>query len=547
MSEFILYLIKSSLCLAVFYLSFKILLSQETFFRFNRWVLLAGTAVSLALPGLAGTTRQPSWAQRPLIELEERIVWTDGPVATDGPAATGGTSTGGAFRSDEKTASGNRQARAPFPWTACAGILYAAGLSVHLLRLADSFRSIRKIRRTGRKIAGGPYTLYLVPLPVAPFSWHRYIVMSEADYRDHPQEILAHERAHIRNRHTLDLIFMETILLFQWFNPAAWLLKRELKALHEYEADESVIRQGIDATQYQLLLVKKAVGKRFAMANSFNHSKIKNRITMMLKEKSNRFARLKPLLFIPLAAGILHVAARPEANPTKPEGTPGKQALADIRQENGNNEIHFVIGQEQTAPAEQDKNGIDHYVISGIQTRSGYAVKDRRMTPAYFEQTFLKGCLRTAERKEDLTDPKGPVVESHGVRKKADGTTENTPSLYLELSAQQEKELIPPPPPPEPAYGVWFYYKNKQEKWFYLNATPTTEEIQKQIDKLYGQFNGEIEKIVVVTHAPAIKESTDKLMEMLREKANGQDIKIEQRPYKSGSDETVVGAYSKKR
>ena len=79
----------------------------------------------------------------------------------------------------------------------------------------------------------------------------------------------------------------------QWFNPLVWILRTELKMLHEYEADEAVINQGIDAKQYQLLLVKKAVGaQRFQLANGFNHAKLKNRITMMQSTKTNKFRRL---------------------------------------------------------------------------------------------------------------------------------------------------------------------------------------------------------------------------------------------------------------
>jgi len=108
---------------------------------------------------------------------------------------------------------------------------------------------------------------------------------------------------------------MEVILWLHWFNPAAWLLKRELKDIHEYQADKGVLAQGIDATKYQLLLVKKAVGSSlYTLANSFNHSKIKKRITMMLKGKSNNWARLKLLLLVPVGLIVLNAFARPEVN-----------------------------------------------------------------------------------------------------------------------------------------------------------------------------------------------------------------------------------------
>lgn len=114
----------------------------------------------------------------------------------------------------------------------------------------------------------------------------KFVVISEKDLKENGEEILTHEYAHIRKRHSIDLLIADICIFFQWFNPASWLLKQELQNIHEFEADESVIAQGIDAKKYQLLLIKKAVGTRlYSMANSFNHSSLKKRITMMLKKK----------------------------------------------------------------------------------------------------------------------------------------------------------------------------------------------------------------------------------------------------------------------
>ena len=146
--------------------------------------------------------------------------------------------------------------------------------------------------------------LILTDKPVVPFSWMRTIVISRKDFEESGIEIMTHEMAHIRARHSVDMLICSFCVILQWFNPAVWLLKQELENIHEYEADESVINHGIDAKHYQLLLIKKAVGsQRFtSMANSFNHSKLKKRITMMLKRKSNPWARLKYLYVLPLTA-----------------------------------------------------------------------------------------------------------------------------------------------------------------------------------------------------------------------------------------------------
>ena len=158
--------------------------------------------------------------------------------------------------------------------------------------------------KKGRKesLPGG-ITLHVVPGEQSPFSYFKHIVISEQDYRDNPHEILTHERTHIGLRHSWDVLFMSVVALFQWWNPAAWLLGRELRLVHEYEADEAVLNQGINAKQYQLLLIRKSVGDQlFSMANNFNYQSLKKRIRMMSKNRSSQWNRLRALAVVPVIA-----------------------------------------------------------------------------------------------------------------------------------------------------------------------------------------------------------------------------------------------------
>ena len=124
---------------------------------------------------------------------------------------------------------------------------------------------------------------------LSPFSWMHYIVMNREDYETHDSAILAHERGHIRLHHSWDLILVDTLTALQWFNPAMWMLRADLRAIHEYEADAAVLSQGINARQYQYLLITKAAGiGGYSLANGISHSTLKNRINMMLHKKSNR-------------------------------------------------------------------------------------------------------------------------------------------------------------------------------------------------------------------------------------------------------------------
>lgn len=300
MEVFLLYILKSGICLAVFYVCFKALFSNDTFFRFNRRILLVGTGICMLLPLCRIKTSQPlpfsyTTSQWEMVFHEEEVNLLPAPDKEE--VLTGMTG----------------QKETSVPWVGIIGIVYFIGCCICLVTTVLSFRKMYQLSRSGRKLQQGKYTLILLPGSLSPFSWGRYIFLSEDDYRDHPDEILTHEKMHLRHNHSVDLAYMEMILLLQWLNPAVWLLKRELRDIHEYQADKGVLNQGIDATKYQLLLVKKAVGSSlYTLANSFNHSKIKKRITMMLKKKSNPWARLKYLYVLPLAAIAVAAFARPE-------------------------------------------------------------------------------------------------------------------------------------------------------------------------------------------------------------------------------------------
>lgn len=300
MEAFLLYILKSGICLTVFYVCFKALFSNDTFFRFNRWILLVGIAICMLLPICRIKTVRFLPLSRPVSQLEMIFQEEEVKIVPDP-------------EKEKMITAVTEQKNTSVPWTEIIGVIYFTGCCICLCTTILSFRKMYQLAGRGRKLRQGKYTLILISGSLSPFSWGRYIFLSEDDYRNHPEEILIHEKMHLRYNHSVDLIYMETTLLLQWFNPAVWLLKRELRDIHEYQADKGVLSQGIDATKYQLLLVKKAVGSSlYTLANSFNHSKIKKRITMMLKKKSNPWARLKYLYVLPLAAIAVAAFARPE-------------------------------------------------------------------------------------------------------------------------------------------------------------------------------------------------------------------------------------------
>ena len=294
MGIFIAYMIKSGFCLLLFYLLYKWQLAKETFFRLNRIMLLGFWILAFLLPAIPlvnwGNTDLPAGldVNRPEILNSLTNISLSAETNTDHQAFI-------------------------WTWLICTG--YIVGVVLIASKQLVSWTRLYLLIRRGRRIENGPFHLILIEGNQPPFSWMHYIVLSEKDYRENPTEILTHEMAHIRHHHSWDLLLADVGILLQWFNPAAWLLKQEMQSVHEYEADDAVLAVGVDAKSYQLLLIKKAVGtSRYTMANSFNHSSLKKRITMMLKEKSSPQARAKYIYILPLAALSVMAFARPEVS-----------------------------------------------------------------------------------------------------------------------------------------------------------------------------------------------------------------------------------------
>lgn len=208
-----------------------------------------------------------------------------------------------------------------FSWPHAIILLYVSGFLVCLIKYVCSLIRLCRIIRTGIKVPSGslcsdfPEKVNVIVHPEieSPFSWMNNIVIPENCLNSDVHDVLVHELAHVRARHSVDIIFADLFILLQWFNPASWLMKSELQDLHEYDADDAVMRSGADIKKYQLMLIKNAVGQRlYSMVNSFNHSSLKKRITMMFKEKSSPWARMKYLYVLPLTAFAAVAFARPE-------------------------------------------------------------------------------------------------------------------------------------------------------------------------------------------------------------------------------------------
>ena len=333
MTEFLIYQGKAAIALAVFYMFYRLLLSKETFHRFNRIVLLGTAALSFVLPLC-------------VITFKEVVVV---------PAMTGSSET--IIGEVAGTAAMVPEVSKPI-WPVILCSIFALGALAVLIHVVISIIGIRRMIRSGNSQAlESGETLIITETDTAPFSWMKYIVISREDYESGYSQILTHEKAHIALRHSWDILFVDMITALQWFNPAIWMLKADLRALHEFEADDAVLRSGANIKEYQYLLIRKAVSKSgYSVANSFNHSTLKARITMMLNKKSSRMSAWKALYVIPLVGISLAATAEtkvdyqyegqePEAVADTPDGKDNKNSFREKNLSEG----RFIIDEEASS------------------------------------------------------------------------------------------------------------------------------------------------------------------------------------------------------
>lgn len=276
---FFIYSVKVAVCLALFYLFHKLLMSRDTFHTFNRFAILSMMLLSLVLPLVHLSLDSGAGINRGTVALEGLVAQT---VVVDGGNGVG-------------------------EGLSLTQVLLAAYVLGVVLFVGKALLSVgsmlRLIRRAICVEVRNGIRIYTMQGDISPFSWFRYIIMSEKDWQENRREIVLHEMAHIRRCHSMDVAVCNMMIVFQWYNPAAWLLKRELQTVHEYEADEAVLSAGVDATHYQMLLIRKAVGERlFSMANNLNHNSLKKRITMMKIKRTNPMQKAKIAFVLPLAA-----------------------------------------------------------------------------------------------------------------------------------------------------------------------------------------------------------------------------------------------------
>ena len=399
MLSFLVYEGKVAVALLVFYLFYRFLLKKETFHRFNRVVLVGTAVLSFLLPLCIITIRKP-------MEMA--------PAGYAGPMDAGGELAAGLAPVTEGVVS------APW-WPTALIVLFFTGVAFVLLRVLVSILSIRRIVRQSECVAEEDGCKILVTeRDIDPFSWIRYIILSRKDWEGEHGPILLHEKAHIGYGHSAELLLVDLLSAFQWFNPAVWMLRADLRELHEYEADDAVLRSGVNLKEYQYLLIRKAVGKSgYSVANSFNHSILKNRITMMSKSKSPLLRGLRALWLLPLVCLGVGLQAQTIYVPTD-KGSE-KNATGETNQPE---EASIVLHVAADGTVDKDIRSVEMpfpgttVIISADAKTPMYAIEAlknemravKALKVVYARPGTTTGAVR---RLPPLTDFEGKPIESH--------------------------------------------------------------------------------------------------------------------------------------
>jgi hypothetical protein len=365
MSDLLRYILESGVCLAFFYVIYWVLLKDETYFLLNRFYLVSALAMSFIIPGFNITSpfRTARAVSAPVSLSQVQAM----PTRTLGLADV-------------------------------LLVVYLAGVLVYLMRFVFHLIKLRSVvRRYGLQVRGG-VKIVSVDREFAPFSFLNVVFLNEKDLNpDDLERILAHERVHIHQGHSLDVLLMELAIVLQWFNPFVWPYKKSLQETHEYLADHGVIAQGFSAVMYKRLVFEQHVGAQlFELANNFKQSQIKRRLTMMSKIKSRNAAKLKLFFVLPLASLLVLAFAEP-----KPAGTLDHPTVPVLQEKAGQGQ-EWQVSKEKVAQAEDEYKKLKEKEMKLREkleaTEDGEAKKEleHNLQIVLMKQQELKGFLAKA-------------------------------------------------------------------------------------------------------------------------------------------------------
>ncbi len=290
-SQLFIFLIETSVCLMAFYLLFKMVFERYTFFQWSRFYLLGSVVLSIIIPLLdfpVNVSAQPEFIESSMMAIEQ----TEGLLSVNGVAMDGITLP---------------ESSNDYPFSTTLFLVYCIGTVITFVIFTIRFYTLTRLLRDSTQQHNNGYKLIEISTGKLPFSFLDYIFIPINNKLSpiERQQIIKHELVHISQRHSWDILFVEAIAIFLWFNPLLWFYKNSLKETHEFIADAVV--EGVNTTDYSMLLLRLATKKSFSLTNGFAKIPIKNRIIMLHKNKTNNVKKISFFSAIPLAIMLIFI------------------------------------------------------------------------------------------------------------------------------------------------------------------------------------------------------------------------------------------------
>lgn len=282
----LIYLIKLSVALSIVWLFYQLVLRRLTFYNSNRWYLLLYTAASFLIPfiDISVFLQKNDLSGAGMVELIPSM-----------------ESYAGLTAQQQAPALATREPVMPW-WM----VVFLAGALLVFVRLLIQIFSMYRLRSKASLVSNEKVKLYQVDEAIAPFSFGNSIFVNQQLHdNEELKKIIRHEFVHVRQRHSVDVLWGEILCMLNWYNPFAWLIRRSIRQNLEFIADDQVLGSGVDKKQYQYLLLKVTGGTQFRIASQFNFSSLKKRIVMMNKVRTAKVHVLRFFFVLPLAAVLL--------------------------------------------------------------------------------------------------------------------------------------------------------------------------------------------------------------------------------------------------
>ncbi|MFD2517007.1 M56 family metallopeptidase [Salinimicrobium flavum] len=445
------YLLKSAACLAFLLLFYKLLLERESFHVFKRYYLLTAVIVSGFIPLITFQT----YIQSPIVPMEENWLMIS-------------------EASSESTTN----------WIYLFLLsLYFSGVVLFGGKFLWNLSKIINRIRENKKFRTEKVSAVLLPEDLPPHTFWNYIFLNKQKFEKGqiPKEVFDHEKAHAVQKHTLDILFLELLQVFLWFNPLIYLLKKSVKLNHEFLADRAVLSRGINTASYQELLLSFSSGNlQSSLVNPINYSLIKKRFTVMKTRTSKTTSVLKGFLLLPLLAGLLYGFSSKEVllleNNSEETKDLQEKATPKMLAEYNRLVKHYNSIPREKLRIKKDEINRIMYILSLMTPE-----QKEKAEKIKFDVPPPPPPLPTINKNENVPAPPPPPPAPPVTK---DGNIPSPPPAPP-VEKAGEMQAPPPPPPPSPVEAVQGWIEEGAE--FFYNGKKISEE---EALKIVKQNNG---------------------------------------------------------